>query len=962
MIAAPETEPAHFQPVYIGNPYLAMNIYLTVVNIDGVTAEVGDEIGIFDGDICVGAKVITGPIGQYLALVAATDDPTTSEKDGFTPGNPISYRLWDYSTQSEITNVSTVYTQGDAVFSSQGTAVLELHGSTEQPPSPHFQVVYVGNPYLAMNIYLTAVTIDGAELGVGDEIGIFDDNICVGAKTLTGPIGQYLAMVAATDDPTTPEKDGFTPGNPISYRLWDYSTQSEITNINTVYTMGEAIFSSQGTAVLELHGSSSAPTIQIIAPVADLTVPEDTSDFILTDLDNVFSQPPPGKTVTFSVASDTNAIGVTLNESHVVWVSLAKNWNGVGRIYLRATMDEVTVTDTVQLTVTPVNDPPTAFILLSPAQNATISQADITNFRWTRSYDLDRIGAIQYTLIIGRDNAFSVLDTTIYTGSDTSAAVTRFSGGRHYWKVAAYNTRKDTVWGSGSNLTPWSFEISPVEIKVINPVADLEVAEDASDFQLADLDNVFSQPPPGKTVTFSVASDTNAIGVTLNESHVVWVSLAKNWNGVGRIYLRATMDEVTVTDTVQLTVTPVNDPPTAFILLSPAQNATISQADITNFRWTRSYDLDRIGAIQYTLIIGRDNAFSVLDTTIYTGSDTSAAVTRFSGGRHYWKVAAYNTRKDTVWGSGSNLTPWSFEISPVEIKVINPVADLEVAEDASDFQIADLDNVFSQPPPGKTVTFSVASDTSAIGVTLNESHVVWVSLAKNWNGVGRIYLRATMDEVTVTDTVQLTVTPVNDPPTAFELVSPENDWEGDFSACRFRWSMSSDPDREDTLAYDFSLSRDSSFAILDTMLNAMADTSITLDTLASGKYYWKVCAYSKRDTVWASGSNIKPWSFTIVTVSIDHQQHIITDYRLYSNYPNPFNPTTTFRYELPKDSRVTLSVFDINGREIARLVNETQPAGCYSLIWNASEVGSGVYFYRIQAGEFQQVKKMVLVK
>jgi len=759
MIAAPETEPAHFQPVYIGNPYLAMNIYLTVVNIDGVTAEVGDEIGIFDGDICVGAKVITGPIGQYLALVAATDDPTTSEKDGFTPGNPISYRLWDYSTQSEITNVSTVYTQGDAVFSSQGTAVLELHGSTEQPPSPHFQVVYVGNPYLAMNIYLTAVTIDGAELGVGDEIGIFDDNICVGAKTLTGPIGQYLAMVAATDDPTTPEKDGFTPGNPISYRLWDYSTQSEITNINTVYTMGEAIFSSQGTAVLELHGSSSAPTIQIIAPVADLTVPEDTSDFILTDLDNVFSQ-----------------------------------------------------------------------------------------------------------------------------------------------------------------------------------------------------------PPPGKTVTFSVASDTNAIGVTLNESHVVWVSLAKNWNGVGRIYLRATMDEVTVTDTVQLTVTPVNDPPTAFILLSPAQNATISQADITNFRWTRSYDLDRIGAIQYTLIIGRDNAFSVLDTTIYTGSDTSAAVTRFSGGRHYWKVAAYNTRKDTVWGSGSNLTPWSFEISPVEIKVINPVADLEVAEDASDFQIADLDNVFSQPPPGKTVTFSVASDTSAIGVTLNESHVVWVSLAKNWNGVGRIYLRATMDEVTVTDTVQLTVTPVNDPPTAFELVSPENDWEGDFSACRFRWSMSSDPDREDTLAYDFSLSRDSSFAILDTMLNAMADTSITLDTLASGKYYWKVCAYSKRDTVWASGSNIKPWSFTIVTVSIDHQQHIITDYRLYSNYPNPFNPTTTFRYELPKDSRVTLSVFDINGREIARLVNETQPAGCYSLIWNASEVGSGVYFYRIQAGEFQQVKKMVLVK
>jgi len=759
IIAAPETNPTHFQPVYIGNPYLAMNIYLTAVTIDGLEVVVGDEIGIFDGDICVGAKTLTEPIGQYLAMVAATDDPTTPEKDGFTPGNPISYRLWDYSTQTEITNINTVYTQGDAVFSSQGTAVLEIHGISQGIYPTHFQPVYIGNPYLAMNIYLTAVTIDGLEVVVGDEIGIFDGDICVGAKTLTEPIGQYLAMVAATDDPTTPEKDGFTPGNPISYRLWDYSTQTEITNINTVYTQGDAVFSSQGTAVLEIHGSSAAPTIQIIAPVPDLMV-----------------------------------------------------------------------------------------------------------------------------------------------------------------------------------------------------------AEDALDFQLADLDNVFSQPPQGKTVTFSVASDTNAISVTLNESHVVWVNLAENWNGVGQIYLHATMDALTVTDTVQLTVTPVNDPPTAFTLLNPEQNATISQADITNFRWTRSYDPDRIGAIQYTLIIGLDNAFSVLDTTIHTGSDTSAVVTRFAGGKHYWKVAAYNTRKDTVWGSGSNVTPWSFQISPVEIKVVKPVADLEVAEDTPDFQLADLDTVFSQPPQGKTVTFSVASDTSAISVTLNESHVVWVSLAENWNGVGHIYLHATIDALTVTDTVQLTVTPVNDPPTAFELVSPENGWSGESAACIFRWGMSSDPDREDTLVYDFSLSRDSSFAILDTLINAIADTAVAFDTLAPGKYYWKVCAYSNRDTVWASGSNINPWSFTIVTVSLDHQRPILTEYRLYNNYPNPFNPTTTLRYELPKDSRVTLSVFDINGREVTRLVNETQPAGCYSITWNASEVGSGIYFYRIQAGEFHQVKKMVLMK
>ncbi|HDP67824.1 MAG TPA: hypothetical protein ENN20_04895, partial [Candidatus Marinimicrobia bacterium] len=69
---AQEPEPVHFQPVYSGNPYLAMNFYLTAITIDDTTAEVGDEVGIFDGDICVGAGIVTGPLGEYLDLVAAT--------------------------------------------------------------------------------------------------------------------------------------------------------------------------------------------------------------------------------------------------------------------------------------------------------------------------------------------------------------------------------------------------------------------------------------------------------------------------------------------------------------------------------------------------------------------------------------------------------------------------------------------------------------------------------------------------------------------------------------------------------------------------------------------------------------------------------------------------------------------------------------------------------------------------
>ncbi|HQE95991.1 MAG TPA: DUF5689 domain-containing protein, partial [Candidatus Marinimicrobia bacterium] len=120
---------SHFAPVYTGNPYLAMNIYVTDAKIDGVTLGVGDEIGIFDGDICVGADVVTGTIAPYLPLVAATDDPTTTEKDGFTPGHTISYRLWDKDQSLEINSVQPTYTQGEGFFSSQGTAVVSLVGS-----------------------------------------------------------------------------------------------------------------------------------------------------------------------------------------------------------------------------------------------------------------------------------------------------------------------------------------------------------------------------------------------------------------------------------------------------------------------------------------------------------------------------------------------------------------------------------------------------------------------------------------------------------------------------------------------------------------------------------------------------------------------------------------------------------------------------------------------------------------
>ena len=103
-------------------------------------------------------------------------------------------------------------------------------------------------------------------------------------------------------------------------------------------------------------------------------------------------------------------------------------------------------------------------------------------------------------------------------------------------------------------------------------------------------------------------------------------------------------------------------------------------------------------------------------------------------------------------------------------------------------------------------------------------------------------------------------------------------------------------------------------------------------------------------------------------VSVDEPaDNFPREFVLYSNYPNPFNPTTTLRYDLPEDSHVSIMIFDLMGREIRTLINKQQSAGIKSIMWDGTNdlgqpLSAGMYLYRISAGDFHSVKKMVLLK
>jgi len=140
-------------------------------------------------------------------------------------------------------------------------------------------------------------------------------------------------------------------------------------------------------------------------------------------------------------------------------------------------------------------------------------------------------------------------------------------------------------------------------------------------------------------------------------------------------------------------------------------------------------------------------------------------------------------------------------------------------------------------------------------------------------------------------------------------------------------------------------------------INYYEDNEMEYDT----EYFYRVSYYTNN---WSEYSEVI--SVTLQWLDVDGEQ-LPTVYALHQNYPNPFNPTTQIKYDLPEDAMVSITIYDIMGRSIRSLVNSQQTAGYRSIQWNATNnlgelLSAGMYIYTIQAGEFSQTRKMILLK
>jgi hypothetical protein len=151
-------------------------------------------------------------------------------------------------------------------------------------------------------------------------------------------------------------------------------------------------------------------------------------------------------------------------------------------------------------------------------------------------------------------------------------------------------------------------------------------------------------------------------------------------------------------------------------------------------------------------------------------------------------------------------------------------------------------------------------------------------------------------------------------------------------------------------------------------VNAIPKTTSPLNALATWVLVFYGTNYTVGDQVEVDYANPiqigkDKYTFTPTNVTgINGTNSVPVNFMLSQNYPNPFNPSTTIKYSVPHADLVSLKIYDILGREVRTLINEYKSPGTYYINFNAHGLSSGVYFYRLTAGSYSGVKKLILIK
>jgi len=1060
----------HFQPVWT-SPYQPMNIYVTSSTIDGNNMVSGDEVGIFDGSVCVGAKALTGPIipGSPLSMIASKDDPTTPEVDGFIEGHTMTFKLWKASTTTEYTNVTATYTPGySGIFQGLGTTIVGLSTSTTQtvnivspnggenwqvgttqnitwtssnitnikieyttnngtswstiissvpatpawyswtipntpstqckvkisdasdgtpadmsdntftisPPtqtitlvSPnggenwqvgtsqnitwtssnitnvkieyttnngtswstiissvsatpatyswtipntpstqckvrisdasdgtpsdesngvftisgsmnHFQPVWT-SPYQPMNVYVTSATIDGNNMVAGDEVGIFDGSVCVGAKTLTGPIipGSPLSMIASKDDPTTQEVDGFIEGRTMTFKLWKSSTTTEYTNITATYATGySGIFQGLGTTVVGL--SVVIQTVTVVTPNGGEDWQVGTSQNITwasSNITNVKIEYTTNNGTSWNLIGYTPAL--TTNKVRLDGYS-PKDPSGTieGELGIYAwtipntpsTQCKVRVSDSTNTVVNDISDNTFTITDGTIGENWTVQTSGTTS----ALYSVSTVDAnVAWAGGLG-----GVMIRT--TNGGTNWTVVTSPRAVDVYNVKAIDANKCLVTTSGTADTK-------IHLTTNGGTSWTDVYTQAGGFinvlEMFDANNGYAQGDPVggnwtllKT-TNGGASWSSAVTLAQTGTEAGWNNSwswvgTTGWFGTNNLRVYKTTDGGATWTNYATTV--LNSYSVAFG--SAAKGFTGSAAGTAN--------ISTNGGVNW-----------VANTTPATGNILGATTV---GADEYWFTSGnnvyYSSNHGTNWGTGYAGTAALYDVN---IKGLGGANAVGYAVGTSGGVVKYFRGVIA---PSITVTAPNGGEEWYRDSTYS---ILWTTE----NFTGNVNILLSID-----------------------------------GGLNYSYIIASNVSNSGSYTWKVPLSLPSAGSTLSCKVKIESYTSSTLFDVSNGSFI------------------IRP------PVGVEDELSP-TSFALTQNYPNPFNPSTTIEYQVPQRSFVKIAIFNSLGQLIKTLIEEESAIGRYSIIWDGTNVAcnsvpSGTYFYQIRAGNFFDTKKMVLLR
>jgi hypothetical protein len=590
------------------------------------------------------------------------------------------------------------------------------------------------------------------------------------------------------------------------------------------------------------------------------------------------------------------------------------------------------------LTVSPVNDAP---VLASIADQTTAEDTPLAVTLSATDVDGD---SLTYSAVSSTEDIIVSVSGSVLTLTPAS----NFNG----TGIINVTASDSTV---SSNTVTFPLTVIPVnDAPVLTPIDDQTVQEDQSlTLSLSSTDN------DGDNVSYSAESATESVTVFVIGS---LLNLIPNENFNGSATITVTASDGTESShpaSFTLTVNPVNDAPVLGVI---SNQITPEDTPLTVTLSATDVDGD---SLTYSAVSSTENI-----TVSVSGSDlTLTPELNFYGNG----IIIISADDGTV---ESNTVTFNLTVTQVnDAPVLADITDQVILED----QTASI-SLSAIDVDGDNLTYSVESDTASVTVILNGNIMTFI-LEENFNGTAVI--TATASDGTESSnmvTFILTVTAVNDAPGDFTLLLPENNAtvyitdDTDLNAgLTFTWEESGNVDG-DTITYSWSGT--GSFDPLNSLEISVETIEITIP-YAEIRQVMQDSSVQTLTGTWTvtatDGEFDVPAQFIFLltidatALSVLAESALPEAFALYQNYPNPFNPVTTITYGLPYHSHIQIIIFDMLGKEITQLVNTNQQAGFKSVQWDATDsmgrpVSAGVYLYQIEAGEFVQTKKMVLLK